>query len=418
MTDASSHKNRNRVKAGYIPLLVGAVAVVAAFFENQRTHCDQDLTGDPGARTIYTEDSKNTQIRWLTDDHTAFECVFSQEEFGYRCGLGIPLDSETQKGVDLRSSSSIFLKLQYSGPSNYFRVSFQDAYQNPQIAPGGKYHQVILRLENDVNELILPLEDFNVPDWWSDQNPHLKEQQLTPSWSNVIHIGFDIQTPMPPGKHTFKVQKLCALQPQGANPTLVTLLALASVAFLAAIFLFFRHYQLNKERTRSRADIENLLRCFDKLRTQEDTIQEKDVFDPVTNLYSRDASIKAMNDYTFQSPIAGMFLSIIETLSYRKTDDHTEEVTSPETRTAVSIAVKMHIDNNNVAISWRKNRILILFPKGNAGKAKKTIKKIQTSITRSQLAGMPQNIEVKWQLTQIRQAETFKQACDRLEEEL
>lgn len=404
--------------SGLIALLVGGVSVVAAFIEKDRISCDKSFMDNIGARTIYTDQTGKTQANWVDGELTTFKCDFATEEYGYRCGLDITFGNGSQNGIDLRNYSSIYLEMRYSGSSRFFRISFRDAFEDYQLAPEGKQSQIVLGLNNDLNKIHIPMSDFEVPHWWKERHPHIDKSLLESTRGNVTHVGLDIQTPMKTGTHEFKIVKFCAVKDTIASPAFIVLIALASISFPAALLLLVRYYQLKKRKQPSKNDIKILLHQFDELRTKEETQQNSDAYDPITRLVTREASIEAMNSYTLQRPIVGMTIVIIEATGYRSTEDDLQQVASPQSKITSSIAVKMHISDHDIPISWRDNRILILFPNASPAKIRKIIKRIHADTLRPQSFAEGESINFIWKVTQIKQSETFFQACERLERSL
>src|SRR5690606_11863809 len=98
----------------------------------------------------------------------------------------------------------------------------------------------------------IPLDSITVPSWWISQSRIVDAEKGSPDRTNVIRLGFDLETPMPVGQHFFHVFGLTLVAPWLSTANAGWWLGLSALYFVVVgiIYNVFRlksHIQEHQE---------------------------------------------------------------------------------------------------------------------------------------------------------------------------
>src|SRR5690606_10782877 len=166
-----------------------------------------------GSRSLYNDKGTGTALNWTDKRRKGFSCILLQATGVRFCGMNVQLGDGARQGINFSDYSKLRLEVEYKGPAEKFRVYFRNGIKDPNF-PDSKYHQVDVPVRRGVYAYEIPFEALDVAHWWieSRQVADIPEYRL-PSRDNIVHIGFDVSTPIAVGQHYFNLSDFSVVGP-------------------------------------------------------------------------------------------------------------------------------------------------------------------------------------------------------------
>jgi len=165
------------------------------------------------------------------------------------CYYELLLDRKTpDKGYDLSRLESLTIDLDFSGPSDTFRIYFKNfdpRYSRSGVPDTLKFNKVEVSTQQGHNLVQLKPSDFAVAEWWVTQNK-IKPELSHVQFDNITEIQFQTGTAAPPGTYRFKVGSIVMRTRVIAQATWYAAI-LAGWAVLIGAYLLYRILKLRSD---------------------------------------------------------------------------------------------------------------------------------------------------------------------------
>ena len=151
-----------------------------------------------------------SEFAWRDEKNRSWVCqIKSGAPYPY-CGLSLLWSADLSKTIDFSLYSNLHLELEYHGPTPHIRVFIRDDYpqsQYPDPLKKAKFNNIVLRAEQGVQNISIPLSELTVAEWWvNDFDVPLENRK--PSVKHVIALGVDSPYPVVLGDHQFSLAKV------------------------------------------------------------------------------------------------------------------------------------------------------------------------------------------------------------------
>lgn len=381
--------------------------------------------------SLYTEGSGETIKQWTSQDKKHFNCIFNHSEVGYRCGYDIGLANSYMQGEDLSGFEAIVLKLSYEGPARKIRISYRNGFLNANVTEYGKQHEVLVPIRNGSNEYSLPLSEFVVPEWWLGQYKSLPVSQKAPQRDNVIHVGFDIETPMVIGAHDFSVEAFYAAAPMMDSIGGIWFACTVGVLILLCVYLTYvlimnvlrKHLytKLQRSEKAQKSDVTSMFSALHSVQLSSERAMNDDrgrVLDPKTMLLPRATAELAISEYAQTKDMLGsavMLVSIDQLLDIhsRQSNDFIVEVFK-----SLNMMIKGAISHANITVHWETDKILVVSPEIYPSEVFDVAEKIKSEAAKLQFSRLGESVTVSIGVVNMLVNETFSEAVTRADKAL
>lgn len=370
-----------------------------------------------GAISVYSDQGSSTAINWRGDPQNRFTCLFLESDGSHRCGYNVQLGNDTH-GVDLSRYSEIRLAVEYHGKAEQFRISLRNAFVDTNIATDNKYHQVMLPIRKGAYVYNVPLDNLKVADWWlGPRSDSLSAEDREPQRDNVIHVGFDIETPMPIGQHYFKVLQFSVVAPW-LSAASAGLWAAATLIYLATVGLLYHFLRLRVQLRERSEEMFGLVRKLQKVDTESAHFKRLSMYDPLTGLLNRRAALELFEDFASRRSVTDTALILMDIDHFKQVNDTFGHEIGDDVLKSVSFAVLEVLREGDAAIRWGGEEILVICPKTSSEGAIRVAEKLRQGIKSLRFDDSSLGVTASFGVANINPDESFDQALRRADEAL
>lgn len=406
---------------GIAVVLWSGLSVLAVQSENSL-----DVFVDPVERSVYSSKDEYTAINWLNPGRTSFTCLLLRSDGSRRCGLDLELGDGERNGIDISKYTTVRLAVKYEGPADKLRFSFRNAYKETDLAVGtadyhniedAKYHSTILPMRTGVYVYDISLDNLKVPNWWISQSNEDSEERRTPDRANVVRMGFDIETPMPVGQHYFDVIGLTLAAPWLNAGNTMSWLGL-SVLYLVVVGIIYNFF---RRKTRIQEPSEEMCELIDKLEEASSKSADLKVlamYDPLTGLLNQRAALDLIKDFVRRNSLAGTALVLLDIDHFKSVNEVYGHDIGDEVLGSVCKSTLASLGEEDTAVRWGGEEILVICPKTKPEGAKKVAEKLRLQIAEMRFPSCDLSISVSMGVANVVATDTFEQALKRADDAL
>lgn len=371
-----------------------------------------------GPRSLYSDNGSGTAFNWSDLSRRRFTCLFLQRSGLKFCGVDFQLGDGFLHGVDFTAYSRLQLDLEYRGDAEAFRVffrSFQPGLAGPIDA---KFHAIQMPLRKGVHRYVIPLDNFKVAEWWLDRHQLLGVEEFQqPRRDNVVHVGFDIETPLPVGKHRFNILDLSMVAPRlGKAET--GWWVLASVVYFLIVAVVYNYLRLRTRVRQHHVEMFGLLKKLEEVGNESTHFKRLSMYDPLTGLLNRRAAQDLVADFAQQHSLEGTALVMMDIDHFKAVNDTHGHDFGDEVLKRVSEIIKKMLREGDAAVRWGGEEIVIICPKTSHDGAYRVAEKLREEIKGSRFSIDSVTVTASFGVASIGHHESFSQALGRADEAL
>jgi len=390
-----------------------SVTVAASLFE--RTY---QLSGDGGLRSLYSDKSSGTALNWIDKSKNSFSCLFLQGSGVRYCGMNIQLGDGTRKGMNFTEYSKLRLGVEYIGSAEKVRLYFRNVVADRDLTQDSKYHQVEIPIRNGAYLYEIPLDNFEVAGWWLDsQNLLNTPEQHIPQRDNVVHLGFDIATPVPVGQHYFNVDDF-SLVTRWLRKSDYPWWALGSVFYFVVVGFVYNFLRLRIQLEQHHHEMFGLLKKLEEVDTESAHFKRLSMYDPLTGLLNRRAALDLVGEFARHNSLVGTGLVVMDIDHFKQVNDTYGHDVGDEVLQRLSAVVQQVVREGDAAVRWGGEEIVVICPKTNAEGAFRVAEKLRSEIKQLKFSASNLTVTASFGVANIQQGETFSQALGRADEAL
>lgn len=389
------------------------LTVAAGFADKTSPIADGD-----GPRSIYSDGGSGTAYNWVDLSRKRFSCLFLQHGGLRFCGMDFQLGDGFIRGSDFTEYKRLQLDLEYHGSAEAFRV-FYRSYQPGLSSPvDAKYHSVQVPLYNGIHRYDIPLDQFEVAEWWLASHRLLNsEESHQPVRDNVVHVGFDIQTPLPVGMHHFNVVGLAMVAPRLGKAE-AAWWALGSAAYFLVIGIIYNYLRLRTRVRQHNDEMFGLLKKLDEVGSESSHFKRLSMYDPLTGLLNRRAAQDLVEGFAQQHSLVGTALVMMDIDHFKAVNDTYGHEFGDEVLKRVSEIIKQVVREGDAAVRWGGEEVVIICPKTSHDGAYRVAEKLRSEIKALRFSIEDVVVTSSFGVANIRQNESFSQALGRADEAL
>lgn len=385
-----------------------------------------DVFVDPVVRSVYSSRDEYTAINWLNPGRTSFTCLFLRSDGSRRCGLDIELGDGARNGIDISKYTTVRLSVKYEGPADKLRFSFRNAYKEADLAVGAadyhniedaKYHSTILPMRTGVYVYDISLDSLKVPNWWISQSMVANEERRTPDRTNVVRMGFDIETPMPVGQHYFDVIGLTLAAPWLNAGNAMPWLGL-SVLYFVVVGIIYNFLRLKTHVREPHEEMFGLIGKLEEASSKSANLRVQAMYDPLTGLLNHRAALDQLKDFVRRNSLAGTALILLDIDHFKSVNEVYGRDFGDEVLGSVCKLTLRSLREGDTAVRWGGEEILVICPKTKPEGAKKVAEKLRLQIAEMRLPSCELSISVSMGVANVAATDTFEQAFKRAEDAL
>lgn len=398
--------------------LIAAIAVwILASLVATQVNRSYDLMEDYGSRSMYSDAGPYTANNWLDQSRTGFTCLLLSSVNPQSCGMNIQLGDGWRKGVDFERYQTIQLAVEYQGPAEKFRVNYRNATKTEPDVFLSKFHELFLPIRKGAYIYDIPIKNMQVAKWWLEQHSSVDLAFTAPERNNVIHIGFDIENPMPVGQHYFKVLNFSLLTPLLSTYNLVEWAA-GSAVYLLIVGLIFNYFRLRSALIERSEEMFGLLHQLAKADTESAHFKKLSMYDPLTTLLNRRAALDLIEEYARHKSLAGTALIILDIDHFKQVNDNYGHDLGDEVLKIVGSATQQLVREEDAAVRWGGEEIVIICPKTHSEGAMRVAEKLRLQIKDLRFSNPELRISASFGVVTIQSGESFDSAFKRADEAL
>lgn len=376
------------------------------------------LTAGDGPRSLYSDNGPGTAFNWVDLSRKRFTCVFLQRNSLRFCGIDLQLGDGFLHGVDFSDYSRLRLDLEYQGSAERFRV-FYRSYEPGLTGPiDAKFHFIQVPLRNGINRYEIPLDSFAVAEWWLANHQLLGVEEFHQSRrDNVVHVGFDIETPLPVGKHHFNIVDLSMVAPRlGKTETIWW--TFGSIVYFLIFGIIYNYLRLRSRVQQHQDEMFGLLKKLEEVGSESTHFKRLSMYDPLTGLLNRRAAQELVEGFAQQHSLAGTALVMMDLDHFKPINDIYGHEFGDEVLKRVSEVIKQQLREGDAAVRWGGEEIVIICPKTSHDGAYRVAEKLRTEVKALRFSNAAVNVTASLGVANIRQHESFSQALGRADEAL
>lgn len=376
------------------------------------------LAQGDGPRSLYSDNGPGTAFNWIDLSRNRFSCLFLQSGGLRFCGIDLQLGDGMIHGLDFTDFTRVQLDLEYKGSAETFRV-FYRSYQPGLTGPvDAKFHFTQIPLRNGIHRYDIPLNNFAVAEWWLANHQLLDNEEFQqPRRDAVVHLGFDIETPLPVGTHHFNILDLSMVAPR-LGKTEAGWWALGSIAYFLIIGIIYNYLRLRSRVQQHQDEMFGLLKKLEEVGSESTHFKRLSMYDPLTGLLNRRAAQDLVEGFAQQHSLAGTALIMIDLDHFKPLNDTYGHEFGDEVLKRVSGVIKQILREGDAAVRWGGEEIVIICPKTSDDGAYRVAEKLRTEIKALRFNPEVVNVTASFGVANIRQNESFSQALGRADEAL
>jgi diguanylate cyclase (GGDEF)-like protein len=405
------------VKSSTFFLVLAAIAWLAATTVaglSERTYSFMD---DITMRSLYSDRGPATALNWTDKSHTGFSCLLMQTTGVHFCGLDVQFGDGLRLGTDFRAYNKLRLEVEYRGPAEKFRVYFRNGITDLSFSDS-KYHQVDVPVRRGAYIYEIPFDTIQVAEWWIENTlvqdvPEFRQ----PSRDNLVHIGFDVDTPISVGQHYFNIAQFSAVAPWFGKTTIIWW-AIGSLLYCIVVGLVYNFFRLRTQLKEHHHEMFGLLKRLQEADTESAHFKRLSMYDPLTGLLNRRAALDLVDEFARHNSLTGTALVVIDIDHFKQVNDNYGHEAGDEVLKRVSAAVQSAVRENDAAVRWGGEEIVVICPKTNADGAVRVAEKLRTEIKNLTFNEPGLKVTASFGVANIRHGEHFSQALGRADEAL
>lgn len=382
---------------------------------SERTYRLMDLDA---MRSLYSDQGSSTALNWLDKSRKGFSCLFLQGSGVRFCGMNFQLGDGARKGVDFSEYSKLRLGVEYIGPAEKIRVFFRNVIEDAELTQDSKYHEVEIPIRNGAYLYEIPLDNLRVARWWLDSHNLLDiADQHLPQRDNVVHLGFDLGTPMPVGQHYFNVENFSVVGPW-LGKSHYPWWALGSVLYFVVVGFIYNFLRLRIQLEQHHHEMFGLLKKLEAVDTESAHFKRLSMYDPLTGLLNRRAALDLIEEFVRHNSLVGTGLVVMDIDHFKQVNDTYGHDLGDEVLQRLSAVVQQVVREGDAAVRWGGEEIVVICPKTNAEGAFRVAEKLRTEIKQLKFSNDNLAITASFGVANIQQGESFSQALSRADEAL
>ncbi len=376
------------------------------------------LIGRDAPRSVYSDGGAGTAFNWLDLSRKKFSCLFLQGDGTRYCGMDFQLGDGFIEGWDLTSYDRLQLDLEYRGSAEQFRIFFRNYEPGLSQPVDAMYHSVLVPLRNGIHRYEIHLDKFEVADWWLENNKLMQTKELyQPQRDNVVHIGFDIHTPLPVGKHHFNIVASAVVAPRMGKAE-AGWWALGSLAYFLVIGGIYNYLRLRTRVKQHQDEMFGLLKKLDEVGSESSRFKRLSMYDPLTGLLNRRAAQELVEGFAQQYSLQGTSLVMMDIDHFKTINDTFGHDFGDEVLRRVSEVIRDSLREGDAAVRWGGEEIVIICPKTSSEGAYRVAEKLRSEIKALRFSNETVIVTASFGVANIRQNESFSQALGRADEAL
>lgn len=399
---------------GLLLALAAWLGVTAVASLSERTFA---LMDDGGMRSLYSDRSTVTALNWVDERRQAFRCLFLQSSGSHFCGLNIQLGDGARQGIDLSGYSKVRLGVEYKGPAEKARLVFRNAFKDTSISNDSKFHQVNIPIRKGAYVYEIPLDNFEVAEWWL-YGKQLEDAKLrAPERLNVVHFGLDVETPMPIGQHYFNVLEFSLAGPW-LNAAHAGWWAAGSALYFVLVGLVYNFFRLRGELKQRSEEMFGLLRKLERVDTESAHFRKLSMYDPLTGLLNRRAALDLVEKFARHNSLVGTTLVVMDIDHFKQVNDTYGHDLGDEVLKHTSAAVQDLLREGDAAVRWGGEEIVVICPRTTSAGAVNVAEKLRSAIKGLRFSNPQLTISASFGVAEIQPGESFNQAFCHADEAL
>lgn len=390
---------------------LGATTVASL---SERTY---QLTNDGGVKSLYSDNGGGTALNWTDKRRQSFSCVLLQATGVRFCGMNVQLGDGARQGIDFRDYNKLRLEVEYKGPAEKFRVYYRNGVRDPNFNDS-KFHEVAVPVRRGSYIYEIPFDALEVAMWWIDlrQVQDVPEHRQ-PSRDNVVHMGFDVGTPMAVGQHFFHIADFSVVAPWLGKSQRVWW-TVGSLIYFVVVGLLYNFFRLRSELKERHDEMFGLLKKLQEADTESAHFKRLSMYDPLTGLLNRRAAQDLIDEFAQHNSLTGTAVVVMDIDHFKPVNDtHGHEV-GDEVLKRVSAVVQQAVREGDAAVRWGGEEIVIICPRTNTDGAMRVAEKLRVEIKRLRFSADDLIITASFGVANIRHGESFSQALGRADEAL
>ncbi len=376
------------------------------------------LTGGDSSRSVYSDGGAGTAFNWLDLSRKKFSCLFLQQGGVRFCGMDFQLGDGFVEGWDLARYDRLQLDLEYRGSAKQFRIFFR-SYEPRLSGPvDPKYHFVQLTLRDGIYRYEIPLDNFEVAEWWIANHKLTETKELhQPQRDSVVHVGFDLETPVSVGKHHFNVLGLSVVAPR-LGKSEAGWWALGSIVYFSIVGVIYNYLRLRTRVKQHQDEMFGLLKKLDEVGSESSRFKRLSMYDPLTGLLNRRAAQDLVEGFAQQYSLNGTALVMMDIDHFKVVNDTYGHEFGDEVLKRISELIREVLREGDAAVRWGGEEVVIICPKTNGDGAHRVAEKLRSEIKALRFSIDTVIVTASFGVANIRQNESFSQALGRADEAL
>lgn len=390
---------------------VGATTLAALSERSYR------LMQDGGMRSLYNDGGAATALNWIDKRRQGFSCIMLQSSGIRFCGMNVQLGDGARNGIDFSDYSKLRLEVEYKGPAEKFRVYYRNGIDDANINDS-KFQEVDVPVRKGSYIYEIPFDTFNVAAWWIDSRQVQDMPELrVPSRDSVVHVGFDIGTPMAVGQHYFHVADFSVVAPWLGRTNTIWW-AVGSLIYFVITGLLYNFFRLRTQLKERHDEMFGLLKKLQEADTESAHFKRLSMYDSLTGLLNRRAALDLVDEFAQHNSLTGTALVVMDIDHFKQVNDSHGHEVGDEVLKRVSAVVQHAVREGDAAVRWGGEEIVVICPKTNAEGVVRVAEKLRGEIKHLRFSVPDLIITASFGVANIRQGESFSQALGRADEAL
>lgn len=397
----------------FLGIIVWLGLTIAASL-SERTY---GLMDDGEMRSLYSDKGAGTALNWIDKSRRGFSCLLLQNSGVRYCGMNVQLGDGARKGVDFNEYSKLRLGVEYRGPTEKLRIFYRNVVHDTDLTQDTKFHQIEIPIRNGAYIYEIPLDKLAVASWWLESQQLEATEHRIPQRDSIVHLGFDIETPLAVGQHYFNVLDFAVVAPWLGRANTVWW-TLGSIAYFVVLGLIHNFLRLRTQLKRHHDEMFGLLKRLEEADTESAHFKKLSMYDPLTGLLNRRAAMDLIEEFAQHNSLAGTALVVLDIDHFKQVNDTYGHELGDEVLKRISIVVQQMVRDEDAAVRWGGEEILVICPKTSADGAFRVAEKLRAEIKRIRFSNQNLSVSASFGVTNIREGESFTQALGRADEAL
>ena len=329
---------------------------------------------------------------WTNDAHTAWKCTYPENYHPdyFPCAVTLDLSTAADIGMNLSNYEQLILHLNYSGGANKVRIAirnYNSAYSKTSDSNSTKFNAIQIHSSELNKENHIGLSAFVAADWWLSQY-NIPLSRSAPEMDNALVITIDFGEPIPPGTHTFSIDKL-ELHGEWLHIEHWYLGILC--AWMLGIFIYAikRLIELHAQTKYDIQIINQLSNTNEQLKQETDKFRRLSTVDPLTQLYNRfgiDQIIASLSGNSYmQTPDNPHYaLLVIDIDHFKRINDQRGHDTGDLVLQHIAKTIQHNLRAGDYVGRWGGEEFVVIMPGANKKTAMMIAELIREAIASSQ----------------------------------